>query len=228
MSRSPQLPWPRQALPTRVASWLLNPHGFPRPRRLRDAVGGKTVLVTGASFGIGEAAARLLAAAGAKVLLVARSRDQLELIAGEIRALGGTAEVHPADLTDTAAVAELARRVIAAHGAVDVVVSNAGKSIRRSVALSYDRFHDYERTAGVNYLGPVRLLLALLPGMRRRGPGTSSTSRRSGCGCRPARGGGRTRRPRPRSTPGSAAWASRSGRTGWPLRRFTCRSSTPG
>ena len=171
MSLSPQPGWPRQTLLTRAASWLLNPHGFPRQPRLRAAVGGKTVLITGASFGIGEATARLLAAAGAKVLLVARTRDQLELVAAEIRAQGGTAEVYAADLTDTAAVAELARGVIEAHGAVDVVVSNAGKSIRRSVALSYDRFHDYERTTGVNYLGPVRLLLALLPGMRRRGSG---------------------------------------------------------
>ena len=171
MGQLPPASWPRQALLTRVASWLLNPHGSPRLSRLRAAVDGKTVLITGASFGIGNATARLLAAAGAKVLLVARSQEQLEFVAAEIRAQGGTAEVYAADLTDTAAVADLARRVIEAHGTVDVVVSNAGKSIRRSVALSYDRFHDYERTLGVNYLGPIRLLLALLPGMRQRGAG---------------------------------------------------------
>lgn len=160
---------PRQALPTRVASWLLNPGGAPRAAKLRAAVAGKTVLITGASFGIGEATARLLAAAGAKVLLVARSRDQLELVASSIRALGGLAEVYPTDLTDTDAVAALGKQLLAAHGSIDIVVNNAGKSIRRSVALSYDRFHDFQRTIGVNYMGPVRLLLALLPEMRRRG-----------------------------------------------------------
>ncbi len=160
--------WPRQPWWTRSASWLINPGGAPRARRLRRAVEGKTVLITGASFGIGEATARLLAAAGAKVLLVARSRDQLEAVARSIRACGGSAEVHPVDLTDSPAVAELGRVLLAAYGSIDIVVSNAGKSIRRSIALSYDRFHDYERTCGVNYLGPVRLLLALLPEMRRR------------------------------------------------------------
>jgi len=138
---------------------------------LRAAVAGKTVLITGASFGIGEATARLLASAGATAILVARSRDQLELVAMTIRSHGGTAEVHLADLTDPAAVATLAGRLLDAHESIDIVVNNAGKSIRRSVALSYDRFHDFERTIGVNYLGPVRLLLALLPEMRRRGAG---------------------------------------------------------
>jgi acyl-CoA synthetase (AMP-forming)/AMP-acid ligase II/NAD(P)-dependent dehydrogenase (short-subunit alcohol dehydrogenase family) len=149
----------------------LNPHGAPSLSRLRKKVDGKIVLITGASFGIGEAAARLLASAGAKVLLVARSKEQLEAVAGEIRAAGGTAEAHPADLMDSEAVAELAHRLLETHGSIDIVVNNAGKSIRRSVALSYDRFHDYQRTIGVNYLGPVRLLLALLPGMRQRRSG---------------------------------------------------------
>jgi short-subunit dehydrogenase len=130
---------------------------------------GKTVLFTGASFGIGDHCT-LLASAG-EVLLVARSKDQLELIANEIRAASGFAEAHPTDLMDPDAVAELAHRLLEAHGAIDIVVNNAGKSIRRSVALSYDRFHDYQRTISVNYLGPVRLLLALLPGMRQRRAG---------------------------------------------------------
>jgi len=171
MTPSDPSPWPRPSLTTRVASWLLNPSGTPSPARLRTAVGGKKVLITGASFGIGEATARLFASAGAVVLLVARSRDQLELVAESIRAQGGSAEVHPTDLTDTDAVAALAKQLLDDHGSIDIVVNNAGKSIRRSVALSYDRFHDFERTIGVNYLGPVRLLLALLPEMRRRGSG---------------------------------------------------------
>jgi acyl-CoA synthetase (AMP-forming)/AMP-acid ligase II/NAD(P)-dependent dehydrogenase (short-subunit alcohol dehydrogenase family) len=171
MSKPNPMSWPRPSLPTRFFSWLLNPGGAPSPARLRRAVAGKTALITGASFGIGEACARLLAAAGARVLLVARSREELERIAASIRAAGGQADVYPTDLTNTAAVANLGKQLLEVHGPVDIVVSNAGKSIRRSVALSYDRFHDFERTIGVNYMGPVRLLLALLPSMRRRRSG---------------------------------------------------------
>ncbi len=163
--------WGRPPFLTRFASWLTNPRGLARRSRLRAAVAGKTVLVTGASYGIGAATARLLAAAGARVLLVARSRDQLESVSAEIASQGGLAEVYPTDLTKTDAVADLAQRLLQTHGFIDIVVNNAGKSIRRSLALSYDRFHDFERTIGVNYLGPVRLILALLPEMRRRGCG---------------------------------------------------------
>ncbi len=139
--------------------------------RLAAAVRDQVVLVTGASYGIGEATARRLARAGATVLLVARTADQLEVVAGEIRASGGTAFVYPANLADPVAVEELARTVLAEHGRVDVLVSNAGKSIRRSVADSYQRFHDIERTNAVNYLGPAKLVLELLPSMRERGSG---------------------------------------------------------
>ena len=139
--------------------------------RLAAAVRDQVVLVTGASYGIGEATARRLARAGATVLLVARTADQLEVVAGEIRAGGGTAFVYPANLADPAAVEELARTVLAEQGRVDVLVSNAGKSIRRSVADSYQRFHDIERTNAVNYLGPAKLVLELLPSMRERRSG---------------------------------------------------------
>lgn len=139
--------------------------------RLTAAVRGQVILVTGASYGIGEATARRLARAGATVLLVARTADQLEVVAGEIRAAGGTAFVYPANLADPAAVEELARTVLSEHGGVDVLVSNAGKSIRRSVADSYQRFHDIERTNAVNYLGPAKLVLELLPSMRERRSG---------------------------------------------------------
>jgi len=154
----------------RAAESLRNP----RPvddAKLRAAVGGKCVLVTGASYGLGEATARRLAGAGATVLLTARSAERLQEVVAEIRAGGGEAHAHAADLTDMESVDALAAWVLGSHPPVDVVVSNAGKSIRRSVALSYDRFHDFERTIGVNYLGPVRLLLALLPSMRERGKG---------------------------------------------------------
>jgi acyl-CoA synthetase (AMP-forming)/AMP-acid ligase II/NAD(P)-dependent dehydrogenase (short-subunit alcohol dehydrogenase family) len=155
----------------RATEPLVNPPSAIDEGELRATVAGKIALVTGASYGLGEATARRLGAAGATVLLTARSGDRLEEIAAEIRAAGGDADVHAADMTDTESVEALAEWVLAGHGHVDVVVSNAGKSIRRSVELSYDRFHDFERTIGINYLGPVRLLLALLPSMRARGEG---------------------------------------------------------
>jgi NAD(P)-dependent dehydrogenase (short-subunit alcohol dehydrogenase family) len=141
------------------------------PDRLHEAVSGATVLVTGASFGIGAATARKLASAGATVLLVARSADKLEELTATITADGGQAVGYPADISDEAAVAELAKRICAEHGPPDIIVNNAGKSIRRSLHEQYDRPHDFDRTIGVNYLGPVRLLLELVPEMRRRGSG---------------------------------------------------------
>jgi NAD(P)-dependent dehydrogenase (short-subunit alcohol dehydrogenase family) len=139
--------------------------------RLAFAVRGKIVLVTGSSFGIGEATAKRLARAGATVLLLARTAEQLELVAEEIRAEGGKAFAYPANLADPEAIETVVAKVLADHGHVDVLVSNAGKSIRRSVADSYQRFHDIERTNAVNYLGPAKLVLELLPSMRERGSG---------------------------------------------------------
>ena len=155
----------------RVMSPLVNPRGRADDAALRAAVAGKIVLVTGASYGLGEATARRLGRAGATVLLVARTADRLASLAEAIRAAGGTAHVHPADLTDGAAVDALVDAVLARHGHVDIVVSNAGKSIRRSLARSYRRPQDVERTIAINYVGPVRLLLGLLPAMRARGQG---------------------------------------------------------
>jgi NAD(P)-dependent dehydrogenase (short-subunit alcohol dehydrogenase family) len=154
-----------------LISRLVNPGGAPTDAALRRAIAGKTVLVTGASFGIGEACAQALGAAGAHVLVMARSRDRLSTLAEKIRSTGGVATAYPVDLSDVDAVAQVASRILDTHGALDVLVSNAGKSIRRSLALSYDRFCDIERTIGVNYLGAARLVLALLPSMRARGRG---------------------------------------------------------
>jgi NAD(P)-dependent dehydrogenase (short-subunit alcohol dehydrogenase family) len=158
-------------LVTKAVDKLANPPRVSSPDRLRTVVSGKTVLVTGASYGLGEATARKLGAAGATVLLVARSADRLAAIAASINADGGDAAAYPADLSDETAVAALTERLTANRPPMDIVVSNAGKSIRRSLHLQYDRPQDFERTIGVNYLGPVRLLLGLLPAMRRRGSG---------------------------------------------------------
>ena len=116
-------------------------------------------MVTGASSGIGAATARSLGNAGATVLLVARSEDRLHVVEREIVDSGGSARVLPTDLTDPEATQALVDDVQREHGGVDVLVSNAGRSIRRSIELSYDRIHDFQRTIDINYLGPVRLVL---------------------------------------------------------------------
>jgi len=132
---------------------------------------GRTVLVTGASSGIGEATAYEVAERGGHLLLVARRADELERVRRGVEMRGGTAEVWPVDLTDADAVDELVAAVLAEHGAVDFLVNNAGRSIRRSLELSYDRFHDFERTMAINYFAPLRLILGLLPAMRAQGFG---------------------------------------------------------
>lgn len=127
---------------------------------------GRTVLVTGASSGVGEATARAVAARGATVLLVARRAAELDRVRDAVEAAGGTAYTFVVDLTDGPAVDALVRRVVAEFGPVDHLVNNAGRSIRRSLDLTYDRFHDFERTMAVNYFGPLRLTMGLLPAMR--------------------------------------------------------------
>jgi NAD(P)-dependent dehydrogenase (short-subunit alcohol dehydrogenase family) len=133
---------------------------------LARAIGGKRVLITGASSGIGRATALRAAAAGAEVLLVARSPEKLEAVRREIERAGGTAHVFSADIADLASCEALVKEVLNAHGGVDVLVNNAGRSIRRSLALSQDRFHDYQRTMQLNYFGALKLVFGFLPAMR--------------------------------------------------------------
>jgi short-subunit dehydrogenase len=140
-------------------------------RTLQEAVDGTITLITGGSSGIGEAAAKKIADAGGEVVLVARTRENLEKVADEIRNSGGTAHVYPCDLSDMDAIAAMADQVLADLGGVDMLINNAGRSIRRSLALSYDRIHDYQRTMQLNYLGAVQLILKFIPGMRERGFG---------------------------------------------------------
>jgi len=105
------------------------------------------------------------------VLLVARTPEKLELTRDQILAGGGVAYIHRCDLSDFDDIDRMADEVLAEHGHVDILVNNAGRSIRRSIALSYDRPHDFERTMQLNYLGAVRLILKLLPVMRERKSG---------------------------------------------------------
>lgn len=147
--------------PGRVARLLRAP-------TLAEVVGSRVILVTGASSGIGNATVQRLGAAGATVLLVARDVAALQAVAAQIVAAGGCAHVHPCDLRDASAVDRLVADVLARHGAVDVLVNNAGRSIRRPVHESVGRLHDFERTMRVNYFAGVQLVLGLLPSMRQR------------------------------------------------------------
>lgn len=122
-------------------------------------------MITGASSGIGRAVALQVARRGATVLLVARRSEELEALRAEIRADGGSAAVYPCDLTEDEAVDAMVKRVLAEYGAVDMLVNNAGRSIRRSVGLSTNRMHDYERTMALNYFAALRLTFGLLPTM---------------------------------------------------------------
>ncbi|MGZ5324593.1 MAG: SDR family oxidoreductase [Solirubrobacterales bacterium] len=144
----------------------LDPDLF-KDRSLSGAIRGKTVMITGASSGIGKAAAIKAAAAGATVLLVARTPEKLEETKAEIEETGGQAHIHRCDLSDLDDVQRLASEVLAEYGKVDILVNNAGRSIRRSIENSYDRFHDFERTMQLNYFGSLRLILSLLPAMRK-------------------------------------------------------------
>jgi NAD(P)-dependent dehydrogenase (short-subunit alcohol dehydrogenase family) len=140
-------------------------------RSLSGTVAGKRILITGGSSGIGRALALRLAGAGAHVLIAARDVKKLEAVASEIQSRGGKVNVYPCDITDATASAEMVERVLAAAGGVDILVNNAGHSIRRSIAISCNRLHDYERLMQLNYFAAVRLTLALVPHMAERGDG---------------------------------------------------------
>src|SRR3954463_13545924 len=142
-----------------------------KDRSFEHAVNGKTVVITGASSGIGLAAAHKIARAGGIPILVARSMDKLEAAQAEIERAGGTAYAYSADLSAVDSIDELVATLLADHASIDMLVNNAGRSIRRSIALSQERFHDFERTVQLNYLGTIKLTMGLLPHMRERGFG---------------------------------------------------------
>lgn len=134
-------------------------------RTLEGRVRGRVVVVTGASSGIGKALSYRLGRAGAKVILVARGIEKLEETQHDILSMGGEAYIYPCDLANVDACGELSQKILEDHGRVDILVNNAGRSIRRSLKLTYDRFHDFERTMQLNYFGPVKLIMGFLPAM---------------------------------------------------------------
>ncbi|WP_086819737.1 SDR family oxidoreductase [Allokutzneria sp. NRRL B-24872] len=139
-----------------------------RARRPREGLRGRRIVITGASSGIGRATAVQVAKLGAVPLLIARRAEELEAVREEIVHEGGQAHVYPCDLTDTESVRATVKRMLSDHEGIDMLVNNAGRSIRRGVLNSLDRLHDYERTMAINYFGAVRLVLALLPHMTSR------------------------------------------------------------
>lgn len=140
-------------------------------RTLKGKVRNKVVVITGGSSGIGLATASKVAAAGAVTVIVARGEEELFKARDAMNAAGGKVFAYTADLADMADCDRLVKQVLDAHGQVDILVNNAGRSIRRSIELSYDRFHDFERTMQLNYFGSLRLIMGFMPKMteRRRG-----------------------------------------------------------
>jgi short-subunit dehydrogenase len=143
--------------------WLFFPFLRFSRSKLRQRLAGKTVLITGASFGIGESLAEHLAETRARLLLVARTADKLLEVKQKVEARGGHVDVFPCDLSSTTATETLLQQLLQLPNGIDIVVNNAGKSIRRSIFDSLDRLHDFSRTMNLNYFGPVQLLLALIP-----------------------------------------------------------------
>ena len=140
-------------------------------RTLKGTVGGKVVLITGGSSGIGLAAAHKFAEAGATTIICGRDQDKLDEACGEAKAKGYQFIAYSADIASMADCDRFVQLLIDNHGGVDFLINNAGRSIRRAIESSYDRFHDYERTMQLNYFGCLRVTMGFLPGMvaRRKG-----------------------------------------------------------
>jgi NAD(P)-dependent dehydrogenase (short-subunit alcohol dehydrogenase family) len=134
-------------------------------RSLRGQVGGKVVLVTGASSGIGKATAWKLAEAGANVVTIARDKEQLDEVVKAFEAAGLKLHAYVGDLADMVSTEAVVQQIMAEHGVVDVLINNAGRSIRRAIENSFDRFHDFERTMQLNYFGALKVSMGVLPKM---------------------------------------------------------------
>ncbi|MGH1334658.1 MAG: SDR family NAD(P)-dependent oxidoreductase [Aureispira sp.] len=153
----------------RLLEWFLFP-----PKRLSSAalhkkVAHKTILLTGASYGIGAQTAVLLAAPQVHLILVARSEAPLQALQKKLLAKGAQVDYYSTDLTIPEQVDQLLQQLQQLDQGLDIIISNAGHSILRSIHQAKERYHDFERTMAVNYLGPVRLLLPLLEGLENNG-----------------------------------------------------------
>jgi NAD(P)-dependent dehydrogenase (short-subunit alcohol dehydrogenase family) len=140
-------------------------------RTLKGKVRNKVVVITGGSSGIGFSTAQRVAEAGATTVIVARGEEELFKARDDMKAKGGKVFAYTADLSDMADCDRLVKQVLEEHGHVDILINNAGRSIRRSIELSYDRFHDFERTMQLNYFGSLRLIMGFMPTMTHRRKG---------------------------------------------------------
>lgn len=140
-------------------------------RTLKGKVRNKVVVITGGSSGIGLSTAQRVAEAGAVTVIVARGEEELFKARDEMKKAGGKVFAYTADLADMADCDKLVEKVLKEHGHVDILINNAGRSIRRSIELSYDRFHDFERTMQLNYFGSLRLIMGFMPTMTHRRKG---------------------------------------------------------
>ena len=175
---SPRAPLARNTATVQVSTHALSPIPARAPKAapsrsaktdaLRKAVRNKVVVVTGASSGIGEDCAIKLAAAGAIVILAARTPKKLRNTVSRIEDQGGRAFAYACDISDLADCDRFCKTVLEQHGHVDILINNAGRSIRRSVAASFDRFHDFERTMQLNFFGALRLIFGFSPTMLQR------------------------------------------------------------
>ena len=136
-------------------------------RSLAGKVKDKVIVITGGTSGIGEATAYKMAEAGAQVVLVARDPEKAQPVMARIKAMGGKAKFYSCDLAEIADCDKLVAAVLKDFGRCDYLVNNAGRSIRRGIASSFDRFHDFERTMQLNYIGSLRLIMGFLPSMMK-------------------------------------------------------------
>jgi NAD(P)-dependent dehydrogenase (short-subunit alcohol dehydrogenase family) len=167
---APPPPPNRPSRLARARTALLRDLCLPARPRQQDGLDGKVVLVTGGSSGIGLATAQRLAAAGAVTLICGRDAEKLEQARRQI-ALSGQVIAYLVDIADLDQVDAFVARLVREHGGVDVLINNAGRSIRRAIEDSLERFHDFERTMQINYFGALRLTMGLLPHMARRRAG---------------------------------------------------------
>lgn len=148
----------------RLVSGLLFPCRTVNPQALRQALNQRTILITGASYGIGEALTCALADMPVHLLLVARTEEKLVQIQESLSSRRATCQIFVADLSDAPSRQMFIDALRAQAPSVDIVVNNAGKSICRPLMHSLDRLHDAERTMRLNYFAPVHLCLSLLHG----------------------------------------------------------------
>jgi len=136
-----------------------------KDKTLKGTVSGKVCVVTGATSGIGLATAKLLSDAEAVVCIAARTQEKLDEVKYELEKHGGNVHAYRCDFSNMEDCDAFVKEVLKDHGHVDFLINNAGRSIRRSINLSFDRFHDFERTMQLNYFGSLRLIMGFAPSM---------------------------------------------------------------